>query len=220
MLLAIDSSTQVIGLALFDGSSIIAESIWHTRSHHTIELSPAIQQLLLRSDKKPRDLSGLGVALGPGSFTSLRIGLAVVKGMAMALHIPAIGVPTLDILAAAQPFSDLPMAAVLSAGRQRLAVGWYAVKGQRWVSEGLPTIMTAEELARQIHKPTYICGEMDVSTRQMLARKYRNVTLAPAPLCLRRPAYLAEITWERLQEKRTDNLATLSPIYLRTTDGE
>lgn len=220
MLLAIDTSTQMIGLALFDGSTVIAESVWRSQNHHTVELSPAIQQLLLRCGIKSQQLSGLAVALGPGSFTGLRIGLAVAKGMAMALHIPLAGIPTLDVLAVAQPILDVPMAAVLSAGRQRLAIGWYQVQNRRWMPEGQPVIMTTEELVRQIHKPTYICGELDSQSRQMLARKYRNVNLASAALCLRRPACLAELAWQRLQGKKADNAALLSPIYLRVADGE
>lgn len=219
MLLAIDSSTQMIGLALFDGSTIIAESIWRSHSHHTVELAPAIQQLLARSGIGTRDLSGLAVALGPGSFTSLRIGLAVAKGMAMALHVPLAGFPTLDILAAAQPALEMPMAAVLNAGRQRLAVGWYRTDGGHWLPEGEPVVMTVEELVRQVQKPTYICGELDQQSRQLLGRKYRNVNLASASLCLRRPACLAELGWRRLSNKKPDNPALLSPIYLRTADG-
>lgn len=220
MLLAVDTSTQMIGLALFDGSAVIAESVWRSQNHHTVELSPAIQQLLLRCGVKPQQLSALAVALGPGSFTGLRIGLAVAKGMAMALHIPLAGIPTLDFLASAQPVLDMPMVAVLNAGRQRLAVGWYQFQNRRWMPEGQAVIMTAEELARQIHKPTYICGELDLQSRQMLARKYRNVTLATPALCLRRPAFLAELAWQRIQEKKPDNAALLSPVYLRAADGE
>src|SRR5512140_3265452 len=106
MLLAIDTSTQWMGLALFDGIQVISETIWQTHSHHTIELAPAIQQLMGRCAVQPGYLQALGVALGPGSFTSLRIGLAVAKGMALALHLPVVGVPTLDILAQAQPVRE------------------------------------------------------------------------------------------------------------------
>ena len=59
--------------------------------------------------------------LGPGSFTGLRIGLALAKGMALARHLPVIGVPTLDILAAAQPVREENLVAILLAGRGRLA---------------------------------------------------------------------------------------------------
>lgn len=130
MLLAVDTSTQWVGLALYDGVQVISEEVWQARSHHTVELSPALATLFKRSGVSMSQLRLLAVALGPGSFTSLRIGLGVVKGLALALHLPVIGVPTLDIQAASVPAQDLPLAAVLQAGRGRLAVGWYHSKAR------------------------------------------------------------------------------------------
>jgi len=125
MLLAIDSSTQTVGIALFDGSQVIGEIIWQTRSHHTVELSPAIEELFKKCGINYGQLNCLAVAAGPGSFTSLRIGFAIVKGLALSLHIPAVAIPTLDILVAAQPLRDIPMYALLQSGRNRYAIGKY-----------------------------------------------------------------------------------------------
>ncbi len=79
------------------------EQIWRSRHYHTTELVPAISELFARTRARKSDLTGLGVALGPGSFTGLRIGMGVCKGMALALRLPVAGVPSLDILAAGQP---------------------------------------------------------------------------------------------------------------------
>src|SRR5512142_1346094 len=106
MLLAVDTSTSWIGLALYDGVRVLGEMTWQSPSHHTVELSPGINELMQRCNVRTTDLQALGVAIGPGSFTALRIGLSVVKGMALALRIPVIGIPTLDALAAAQPVRD------------------------------------------------------------------------------------------------------------------
>jgi tRNA threonylcarbamoyladenosine biosynthesis protein TsaB len=128
MLLAVDTSTQTMGLALYNGTQVLAESVWLTHSHHTVELAPAIDELFQRAAIKPGQLEAAACALGPGSFTSLRIGLAVVKGLALSLHIPVIGIPTLTYLAAAQPLMQMPMLAVLPAGRGRMAVSRYTVQ--------------------------------------------------------------------------------------------
>jgi tRNA threonylcarbamoyladenosine biosynthesis protein TsaB len=125
ILLAIDTSTRNVGLALFDGTQVLAEYTWNSADHHTVELAPAVQDLMTRVHVNFGSIRAIGVALGPGSFTGLRIGLAFAKGIALALKIPVIGIPSLDILAAAQPPFHLPLAAVLRAGRGRLAVGWY-----------------------------------------------------------------------------------------------
>lgn len=219
MLLAIDSSTQWMGLALFDGSQVIGETVWQTHSHHTMELAPAIQEMLIRCGLQASDLKVLGVALGPGSFTSLRIGLAVAKGMALALHLPLVGVPTLDIVAAGEPLSELPLAAVLQAGRGRLAVGWYNYMFGSWQSQGEAHVTTIDELSDAIRKPTLVVGELNAHERQVLARKRKNVLLASPARSIRRPSYLAEIAWQRWQKGKIADVVTLSPIYLHVSEA-
>ncbi len=218
MLLAVDTSTLWVGLALYDGERVISEETWICQNHHSVELAPALASLLKRSGISGRDLSVLAVALGPGSFTSLRIGLALVKGLSLALHLPVIGVPTLDVLAAAQPLRDLPMAVVLQAGRSRLALGWYHLQSRRWQPNGEPVITTAEELAQGIRRPTLVCGELNGEERQLLARKRKNVILASPAQSLRRPAYLAELAWQRWQANQVDDPITLAPIYLHLAE--
>lgn len=218
MLLAADTSTKQMGLAFYDGAQVIGELLWHSRHYHTVELAPAVADLLTRSGLKIDAIQALGVALGPGSFTSLRVGLAFVKGLALARHLPIIGIPTLDVVAAAQEVRDLPLAAVLQAGRGRLALVWYAAGENGWNSKGPPTVTTVDELAEGIHKPTIVCGELTADERQRLARKRVNVLLASPSACVRRPAVLAELAWERWQAGAQDDVASLAPIYLHVGD--
>lgn len=219
MLLAVDTSTRWVGLALYNGAQVLAESIWQSQNTHTIEVAPAIQDLLAHSGAKVEDLRAIGVATGPGSFTSLRIGLGLTKGLALACRIPIVGIPTLDILAAAQPVRDLPMAAVLQAGRGRLALGWYAVQSGGWVAHSAPQVVRVEELAALIHKPTLVCGELTGEERQVLARKRKNVVLVSPAQSVRRPAYLAELAWRRWQSGKVDDVVTLAPIYLHIAEA-
>jgi len=219
MLLALDTSTAQIGLALFDGSQVIGEFIWRGRGHHTVELAPALLGLFHSTGIKMDEVRILGVALGPGSFTSLRVGLSMAKGMALARHLPLIGIPSLDVVAAAQPLRRLPLAAVLQAGRGRLAVGRYRVSKKRWQAEGSLQVMDIDKLARIIQSPTIVCGELTLEERQRLARKHRNIIL-PSPVeSLRRPSVLAGLAWERWQSNRVDSLASLGPIYLSAAGG-
>lgn len=214
MLLAIDTSTRTVGVALYDGLQVVGEVTWQSRNYHTVELGPAVDQILDRARIPILTLRVLGVAIGPGSFTGLRIGLAFAKGLAFSLQLPIVGIPTLDALAAAQPLSDVPMAAVVQAGRKRLAVGWYQNEAGKWESDGSLENITIEDFAKRIKTPTYICGELSQEARSRLGRKYKNVRLAPPAQSLRRPAFLAELAWERWQVGQTDDPAVLSPIYL------
>ena len=219
MLLAIDTSTAQIGLALYDGTQVAGECVWHSGLHHTQELAPALAELLRRVELKIDQITSLGVALGPGSFTSLRVGLAFAKGLVLARHMPVVGIPTLDVVAAAVPLSGLRLATVVQAGRGRLAVGWYHAGENEWEADGPATVMTAGDLAEKIHKPVLVCGELSADDRQRLARKFKNVTLASPAQCVRRPAILAELAWLKWQAGKVDTAASLAPIYLHVAGG-
>lgn len=214
MLLAVDSSTQIVGLAFYDGHQVVGEMIWRSQNHHTVELAPAINDLMKRCGLENQDLKGFAVALGPGSFTSLRIGLAIVKGMALSLHLPIVGIPTHDILATAQPARDIPMAAVIQAGRGRVAVRWYQYQSTGWKSTQEAEVMTLSELSEKIQSPTYVCGEIAYEHRQILSRNRRNVIFASPVHSVRRPSHLAAMAWKRLKTGHLDDIVSLSPIYL------
>lgn len=219
MLLALDTSTAQVGLALYDGTQVIGELFWHSRAHHTSQLAPALVELLARAGVKIDEIKALGVALGPGSFTSLRVGLALAKGLALARHLPMIGIPTLDILAFSQPVRNVPLAAVLQAGRGRLAVGWYRASENGWQAEGPAAVTTADDLAQSISTPTLVCGELTAEDRQRLARKFKNIILASPARCVCRPGILAEIAWQKWQAGKVDPAASLAPIYLHLAGG-
>jgi tRNA threonylcarbamoyladenosine biosynthesis protein TsaB len=227
MLLAVDTSTAQIGLALYDGATVPGEFIWQSRAHHTEQLAPALAGLLERVGIKIDSIQALGVATGPGSFTSLRVGLAFIKGLALARHIPLVGVPTLDIVAAGVPLADIltdsgqrrKLGAVLQAGRGRLAVGWYESTENGWQADGSAVTTTADELEKKIHKPVIICGELSAEDRQRLARRFKNVMLASPAQCVRRPGILAEIAWSRWLAGKVDTAASLAPIYLHVAGG-
>ena len=218
MLLALDTSTERIGVALYDGTRVVAECAWQGGRRHTRQLAPLIHEVLSRVGASMDEVSGIAVALGPGSFTGLRIGLAFAKGLAVGRGLPLLGVPTLDAVAAAvPPTSAFPtLAAVLPAGRGRLAVGWYRLNEGTWQPRQAPEILTADTLAQRIHNPTVVCGELQAEERRRLARKYRRVWLPSPATCARRPAYVAELAWQRLQAGESDHPATLTPIYLHT----
>ena len=182
-------------------------------------MAPALAELLSRTAVRISDIQALGVAIGPGSFTSLRVGLAFVKGVALARKVPVVGIPSLDILAVAQPVAKRPLVAVLQAGRGRIAAGWYKAEEKRWRAEGEIAVTTVEALADSINAPTLVAGELTVEERQRLMRKKVNVHLAPPSLCLRRPAVLAELAWRRWQEGSVDETAALAPIYLHVVES-
>lgn len=221
MLLAIDTATRTISLALYDGHQVVAEATWRTANHHTVELAPAVVSMLGEAKLSPRDLQAVAVALGPGSFTGLRIGLGVAKGLALANPETAlIGVPTLDVVAAAQgpPVNGERLCALLQAGRGRLAVAFYEW-GAHWKAAGEPFIATWERLAGQIGgKSTRVSGEIDQKGREALLEGGVTAIVGGAAT-LRRAGFLAELGWNRLERGEIDDPATLSPLYLHQPEG-
>lgn len=216
MLLAFDTSTSWISLALYDGFFVHYEMTWQSQHHHTVELAPAIEELYSRTGINSGDLTALAVAVGPGSFTSLRIGLAAAKGLSLGLNIPLVGVPSLDVVAAAQPLDDKPMIAVLHAGRSRLAYAPYEVEEGSWKAQEQPSVIDAKDLVKTITDPTLICGELSEEARSIIGRRWKNAIIASPARCLRRAGFLAEIGWERLMNDQTDDPVSLTPIYLST----
>ena len=218
MLLAVDTSTAQVGLAVYDGAQVIGEYAWRSSQRHTVELAPAVSNLLSRSGLTMDNIQALGVALGPGSFTSLRVGLSLVKGLALARHLPLVGIPTLDILAANQPASRLPLLAAIQAGRGRLAVGWYKSSRRGWQARSPARVVSVEELVDEIRTPSVVCGEFTAEDRQRLAKDEVNVKLTSPAQSVRRPAVLAELAWARWQNGDVDDDASLAPIYLHTAE--
>jgi tRNA threonylcarbamoyladenosine biosynthesis protein TsaB len=232
MLLALDTSTEQIGIALGDGSQIAAEWVWYSKQYHTVELAPALDRLLQLSGQTTDAIEAIAVAIGPGSYTALRVGLSLAKGISISRGIPLIGIPTLDVLAAAQPGAPMPLAALLRAGRGRVALGWYdptspSTRGAAsahwddkgpWAARGDVELTTVDALAKSIDKPTVIAGELTAEERQRLARKKVKVILAAPHLCVRRPSLLAGLAWGRWQSGQVDNAASLAPIYLHQAE--
>ncbi len=214
MILAIDTATNWIGLALHDGAVVLAEFGWRSRRTQTVELAPAVAQLWSRTGVGPADLGAVAVAIGPGSYTGLRVGLSLAKGIALAHKLPLIGVPTLDIVAAAVCRLETDLVAVAEAGRSRLWAGQYQWAAKRgWERIGEPMLTNWDELLARLQVPVAFAGEVGAAAK-LIRRANRSAVIAPPAESVRRAATLAEIGWWRLKRKQLDD-ETLAPLYLR-----
>jgi tRNA threonylcarbamoyladenosine biosynthesis protein TsaB len=217
MLLAVDTSTQRVGIALYDGSQFLCEESWISRQYHTVELANAVQTIISRAGLSAGDLKVLGVAVGPGSFTGLRIGMALVKGIAFSHQLPVIGIPTLDITTRAIPIQSVLLAAVLLAGRSRFAVGFYKEANGSWEAEGQVENLSANELIKKIDQPCIVTGEITEELLNLI-QENDDVEAAEPTLRMRSPKYLADLAWGRWQAGDIDDVLELSPFYLHKGD--
>lgn len=98
-MLAIDTSTHVLGIALADEQKILGEYTTNIKKNHSVRLMPAVESLMKESGVAPDDLDAIAVTTGPGSYTGVRIGVTTAKSMAWALNIPLYPVSTLQVFA-------------------------------------------------------------------------------------------------------------------------
>ena len=216
MILAIDTATKWTGLAIHDGRRLIAESGWYSAYNQTVELAPAVLQMLHRSELSAADLSAVALAIGPGSYTGLRIGLGFAKGIALANQLQLIGVPTLDILASALPRSEGTLVIAAEAGRNRVWANIYIwAVGKGWESSEDPTIQTWEQLLEELEGPAAIAGEISPGAKRLIRTAKKQLKPVSPASTTRRAGYLAEIGWNRLRRGWTDDPGELKPVYLR-----
>jgi tRNA threonylcarbamoyladenosine biosynthesis protein TsaB len=213
MLLAIDTSTLVTGLALYDEAGPRAEATWNSGRNHTAQLLPQLDLLLRHTGATRADLRAVAVALGPGSWSGLRVGLSVAKGMAIAGGLALLGVGTLDALALQFARPGLPVYPLIRLGRERFATARF--EGASAARQEPDRNLTLAELVAAVSERALFCGDLDEPTRAELRRGLGPRALFPGTAAgLRRPAFLAELAWRRYAGGERDDLVTLEPIYL------
>jgi tRNA threonylcarbamoyladenosine biosynthesis protein TsaB len=195
VILALDTATRWTGLALHDGKQVIAEQGWRGLHTQTVELTPAIGQLLARSNVNVADLRAVTVAIGPGSYTSLRVGLAVAKGLSLVV--------------------------VAEAGRKRIIAGMYRWQEKDgWQASERPIIETWETLLFHLETSTTFAGEITPEAAKLIRASRKPFYLVPAAASVRRAGFLAEIGWGKIRQGLVDDAASLSPTYLRDPSGK
>ncbi|MSP79047.1 MAG: tRNA (adenosine(37)-N6)-threonylcarbamoyltransferase complex dimerization subunit type 1 TsaB [Dehalococcoidia bacterium] len=214
--LSIDTSTRYASIALSERGALISGETWHSQQNHTVELAPAVDRLLKKVDATPSSLTAVFIALGPGGFSALRVGLGFAKGMAEGLHVPLVGICTLEIeahpyLATGQPAYTTPVYAIIEAGRSQIA--WAGYRGTRCIAE--PQVTTPEELAAAAGHPAVFCGEGLASCVSILKTTLPNDTFHEAAPPTRNAATLAVLAWQRFERGGIDDPAILQPLYLR-----
>lgn len=222
MLLAIDTATRFLSLALHDGHELIAEQIWRTGNKHNSLLAASVQELLDVCDLSPSSLTALAVSTGPGSYTGLRIGVSLAKGMAAANDLPLIGVSTLDTLAAGSPFENTRyrLLTIVQAGRGRIISGEYRVRKGRWEADAEPILGTWEELLAEREGSYYITGEVNEKGRAAIDEARSDellLTLVQPTYRIRRPGVLAQEALRRYEtgEPQDFHPAKCVPYYLQ-----
>lgn len=219
--LAVETSTLAGGAALLDGERVVGEHTLNIQATHSERLMAAVDHLLRLSGWELEQLEGLAVAIGPGSFTGLRIGISAVKGLALALGIPVAAVPTLDALAATLPFAAHPVCPVLDAKKGEVYASLYQWSGDAMSRDWEYLALAPEALCDRLKGPVIFVGDaVETLGGLFKARLGADARFAPAGRRLPSPACVGALGHALLSAGRTVDAAALTPLYLRPSEAE
>lgn len=213
-ILAVETSSLAGGVALLDDERLVAEYLLDVSVTHSERLMAAVERVLADARWTARELRGLAVAVGPGSFTGLRIAVSTVKGLALGLDLPIAAVPTLDAMAAALPWAALPVCPVLDARKGEVYASLYRWDGGAMRRDWDYLALPPEALAARLTEPVIVAGDGAPAIRSPYAR------LVPPPRRLPSPACVGMLGLERLRRGDGVAAAALAPLYLRPSEAE
>ncbi|MDK2821665.1 MAG: tRNA threonylcarbamoyladenosine biosynthesis protein TsaB [Clostridia bacterium] len=223
LVLGVDSATQVAGVAIIEDDKLIAEFFFNTVKNHSERLLPMIASILMETGLEVSDLDGLAVAIGPGSFTGLRIGLATVKGLAHGAQIPVVGIPTLDGLAWNTYGISGLICPVLNARRQEVYTALYCWQEGELCRLTPYQIINPDSLVQLIksyNMPVYFLGNGVDHYKETWQQLGTRACFMPPTSNRPRAAHIAKLGEERLRKGPPDDIFQLKPIYLHSSPAE
>ncbi len=220
-ILALDTSTPVNSVCILDENGIIAEHIMGTQGSHNRYLLKNIDLCLKSAGVQLGDIDGIAVALGPGSFTGLRIGISTAKTLAWANQLPIFGIPTLDALALNVASTTYQVCPILDAKKNEIYCRLYEATGgyPKAITENM--VLSPKELVKLIERPTFFFGNGWFLYGSVLKEKLADRALTlPPHFHTPRASNAASLALLRLKQGEKDNPASLKPIYVRPSEAE
>jgi tRNA threonylcarbamoyladenosine biosynthesis protein TsaB len=214
MLLAIDTSTSFSGIACYGQEGLLGECVWQSERNHTAQLLPQLDMLFQHIERVPADIEAIGVALGPGSWSGIRVGISIAKGLASAGGLRIIGISTLDVLAYQHRQADTLICPIIRLGRGRFATARFQYQ-DAWKRVSDYRSASLVELCIGLKDEVLFCGDVTSEVREQLTLELGEYALFPDDVTnVRRPSYLAHMAWQRYSANDEDNIVQLEPLYL------
>ncbi len=212
-LVAVDTSTRWAGVGLLSESADSGERtemVWRSDQNHGCELMPAVVELASQAGIRPTDITHLAVALGPGGFSAVRVGISTVIGLALPNDLTVVGIPT--HLIESFPYlerasASSPILSLLPAGRGELAWARYESETE----ESAIGLSTTNELVASLAPGALLCGE----GTELLAGMVDPESILCGDPPTRSPISMLEIASRRIANNDSTPLSELRPIYAR-----
>ena len=224
IILSIDSSTPVAGIAVSDGMQLLGEITLNTKNTHSEKLMPLVKHLLDELALSVNDLDAIAVTQGPGSFTGLRIGMATAKGLAQGAGKKLIAVPTLNCLA--QNLLHYPgiICPIMNAQKKQVYTAIYRSGRDKLERLSDYQAIAVEQLAAQLKElkeDIWFVGDGVAAFADMFQELLGDACrFADGHNILPRAGALAMLAAERASEERFDDLYQAELIYIRKSEAE
>lgn len=219
--LGVDTATSYLALGIVEENKILSELRFDARQTHAQLLMPNINKILEETGQELKDLDGIAISIGPGSFTGLRIGLATAKGLCYASGKPLVAVPTLDAITYLNHKVLYPLVPILDAKKSEVYSAIYEVKENviRRVSEYWVT--PVEKLVAKIPKEVIFLGPDLEMFKAELHELYKGKAhFIKGDSNLPSGAAVAFLGLEKLKKREYENLNGVEPLYLRKSEEE
>ena len=211
--LGIETATQVCGIAITDDAQLVGEYRLNIKNVHSERLVGAMEKLFADASLKPSDLDGIAVSLGPGSFTGLRIGLSVAKGMAYSLDIPIVAIPTLGALAWQAPVTSGSICAVLKARANFIYAECFQKNGETVIPERGVDIVKVDALEDFAKPGSLFIGNGTALITKEIAKL--NGSLLPERYSLLSGLTIAIMGTTKFERGETEDVRSVEPLYVQ-----
>ena len=220
-ILGIDTSSPTGSVALVDNDDVISESLLNSSKNYSDKLLIEVDAVLNSSKTKLNQIDGFVITTGPGSFTGLRVGMSLLKGLILATQKPFASVNTLDAYAETVQPGPYAICPVLDARKKEVYTALYNSKNGLCVRETPDKAITPMELCDQIKKPTAFVGNGLVAYRELLSSRLRKKYMHNAPLKKLTVAASAVLIASRdFKKNLQNNLDSLTINYIRPSEAE
>ena len=217
MILAINTSTKQFGLGIVSQDGVVVSEyiLPVTRSGSTL-LMPALDLIMRHAGIEVKDLDCIAVAIGPGSFTGLKVGLSVIKGISFSVDKPVIGISSLKALALQISNRMLSITAMIDSRKGEFFVAQFAWDGGRLNRISPDEYLRLDEFPDRFADETIFVGNNYGMQSHALKRVMGDqVLLAPSHLWQIRASSIGILAIERLRENRRDDPWIMEPVYMR-----
>jgi len=220
--LGIDTSTSCGAMGLIDDGEVISDYLLNLPVTHSERLLGAIEFVLREARCPIENIDGWAIALGPGSFTGLRIGVSTVKGLALATGKPVAGVSILDVLASQIAPTPYLICPILDARKKEIYTAFYRYEeGSSLKRQSDYQAIRPENLVKKITEPTIFLGDGVKTYGDFLLNSLASSAIfPPAPLHFSHGSMVAKLGFELLRKGKHLNLSTFSPLYIRPSEAE